>query len=380
MRLLYVTPMKFGEDIHAIGELSTASALAERGWQVTFLAPSTEHAEQVVSEYGHQYIGVKTLKMPGLNSISFERSVARELPQLIDDDRFDVIMSEWRGAGGTARAVERCRRNGTDIRWVMEDRSPPAVNDLWGRLQWLQYRRAWKRTAKRADGISVLVPALEEYVRRHYDASMPMVHCPSGVDIERFHPSSTRSDGSLRLLYHGSLYPERNVERLIEVGDLLAHRGEEFTMRIFGMGPSLRTFESAASSRTWLEVLGTVPREDVTRLVRECHIGLIPWPDLAAWQVGSPLKLFEYAASGLTTVATDVRSHLEVAPREWLSVVSNANLVEEMADAITQMWHRSDFPALSAAARRDVEQEFTWMHATEQVHRLLLSLSAHTDG
>jgi glycosyltransferase involved in cell wall biosynthesis len=299
--------------------------------------------------------------------------VAKHLPKLIESKQFDVIMAEWRGATGTAKAIKRCKKRGIEIKWVMEDRSPPAVNDIFGKLQWLHYGRTWRKIAKLADGISVLVPALEEYVRKNYGAEMKMVHCPSGVDIEKFYPGSRQND-TMKLLYHGSLYPERQVELLIKVGDSLAKIGLNFSMRIFGMGPSLKIFESAESSRPWLEVLGTVPRDDVSRLVRECHIGLIPWPENPSWQVGSPLKLFEYGASGLVAVVTDVRSHLEVAPRDWLTLVSNENLIDEMIAAILKISSDGNLSKHGISARQDIAREFTWAHATKPVHELLLSL------
>jgi len=370
--------MKFGIDIHAVGELSTASALAKRGWKITFLSPLVDGAKVVVSEYGHQYIGIKTSNIPGLSSISFERAVAKHLPTLITSRKYDVIMAEWRGASGTAKAIKRSRKKGYGIKWVMEDRSPPAVNDLFGKLQWLHYGRTWRKIAKLSDGISVLVPALEEFVRKNYGAEMKMVHCPSGVDIEKFYPGF-RQDDTIKLLYHGSLYPERQVELLIKVGDSLAEIGLNFSLTIFGMGPSLKIFESAESSRPWLNVLGTVPREDVSRLVRECHVGLIPWPENTSWEVGSPLKLFEYGASGLVAVVTNVRSHLEVAPRDWLTLVSNENLIDEMVAAILKISSDGNLSKNGITARQDIEQEFTWAHATKQVHELLVSLLPDTN-
>ena len=61
--------------------------------------------------------------------------------------------------------------------------------------------------------------------------------------------------------------------------------------------------------------------EELAKHLSSAHVGLLPMPDDQAWRLASPLKLSEYAASGLAILGIDHSGH-QLVEADWLKLVS----------------------------------------------------------
>ena len=260
MRLLWVTPVTFGKTIHQWGEIGTASALKRRGWEIDFLSPENPGgARETLDKFGFGHIPVKSLKLPGMFNLTFNRNLSKILCNESILSEYDVILSEWQASLGVLRAKKILElRESYFPPWLFEDRSPPAHRTILSYFQWIQYRKAWINAANSSDAIEVLVPGLEKFVREKFQISKPMVHCPSGVDLDKFRISPNPSPNvPIRLVYHGSLTRGRGLSRIIELGNEMDNSEIDFKITVFGVGPLSRLFEKYSKKKDWLDFLTT---------------------------------------------------------------------------------------------------------------------------
>ncbi|MBF4566499.1 glycosyltransferase [Plantibacter sp. VKM Ac-2876] len=129
-------------------------------------------------------------------------------------------------------------------------------------------------------------------------ASTPSLVLPNGVELERFilTEDDVRED---RAVYIGALDDRFDWNAVRE----MALRLPEWTFDIFGPG-------QAAPEPLPANVLlrGPVSYDDIPLILRRARIGLLPLSDAPVNRGRSPMKLYEYLASGLAVVTreTDV--------------------------------------------------------------------------
>lgn len=121
-------------------------------------------------------------------------------------------------------------------------------------------------------------------------------------------------DGELRLIHHSNLQRIYGLEVLIEA---VARIGQSLPLRvdIYGDGPYRPELE-AAVARTGtadrVHLNGFVPIEDLPGLIAGADLGVVPTLPEPYLQFSLSTKLLEYAAMGITIVASDlatVRAH-----------------------------------------------------------------------
>jgi glycosyltransferase involved in cell wall biosynthesis len=121
-------------------------------------------------------------------------------------------------------------------------------------------------------------------------------------------------DGVLRLIHHSNLQRIYGQEVLVEA---VARIGDSLSLRvdIYGDGP-YRTELEAAVARTGtadrVHLNGPVPIEELPGLIAGADVGVVPTLVEPYLQFSLSTKLLEYAAMGITIVASDlatVRAH-----------------------------------------------------------------------
>ena len=116
--------------------------------------------------------------------------------------------------------------------------------------------------------------------------------------------------------------------------------------------------------------------DDVPELIARNHFGILPLTDRLPWRVGSPLKLMEYASSGLPVLTTNVDGCLPFSEKSWVCSADKFDPFDE--------WHQyvCDFlenPVLfenaAQQARIDAENDLTWDKAVEELDSELKRIS-----
>ncbi len=170
------------------------------------------------------------------------------------------------------------------------------------------------------------------------------------------------------------------MERIVELGDLITKGGHNIEILLFGRGNFFEELLVMSESRPWLNVLGQQQFDDVPELLSECHIGIIPLPDRFQWKFSSPLKMFEYAASGLTVIATDIHCHRSIGERRWLRLTNPDIFAEEGLKHFEEIMSERVWERNSEIARKEALDDFTWDKATESLNQLLKEIVDEKTG
>jgi glycosyltransferase involved in cell wall biosynthesis len=347
-------------------QFGASAALAARDWKVTIVAPDDGDAERLVKAAGHSFIGVSRSTKPGMGWLTFGRSLKRELPKVLATGQFDVALIEWQAVAGSHKSI---RESG--VPWLVVDRSPPVYRSLAGRLQWFEYRRAW-RLAKRSNGSVLKSQSLGAFLYAKGLRVKPVTTMEAGVDIAKFSP--TNFSGPPTIVHHGRLDKEREIERLVRIGEILSARGVEFRMRIAGTGNRLEALQKATLMHDWLEVLGPIPHDEIPEFLACGHCALFPLPYGELWNLASPLKLREWAAAGLPMVVSDIEPHKSPGFHHWIRLVRRGATNDQWADVVEELLG-DDLAALGAEAREFAEKNFDWAHVTEDLHERISELA-----
>jgi glycosyltransferase involved in cell wall biosynthesis len=143
---------------------------------------------------------------------------------------------------------------------------------------------------------------------------------PNGVDLERYvdlpRPAEARASLDLpdlfTAVYTGHLYPGRGIDMILA----LAKANPTFQFIVAGGDPEAVEAwqgEARAAGLSHVRFLGFVPNEDLPRVQAAGDVLLLPHGrkvmdsgggDIAEW--ASPMKVFEYLASGRAILASDL--------------------------------------------------------------------------
>lgn len=365
LKLLWLTNIIFGESLSQTTDIEVCNSLKKRGWDIVIVSPHGKNSEALINKHGHTWHGIKSSGIRGLKSFSLDRKIRLNLMDIIKKEDIDFAITNWSTVRGSWKIFEKCK-----IPWIMDDRSPPVHNDLIGGLQWLHYRMSWKVGSRNAKGFTLITPALKEYISNKYELNHPIALWPSGVAIEKFYKSSWPHDGKIILVYHGLIDRERGINKIIELGDELFKNRINFEILIFGQGNYFKRINELKIKRPWLKILGRQEYEKVPQIIQKCQIGLLPLPDSHQWSFSSPLKLFEYAASGLNVIATDIRCHRDIGERNWLKLVEPEKFSEQackiIINTVEENWKKN-----SDKAREDAVENFSWDFVTEQIEKII---------
>ena len=331
MKVLWITHRRT-TDMSSSSRIGISSALEKRGWYVDFMSPDgdfvVERSERI--GFGHR---------------SFSNSVRKTL-ESINLETYSVLIVEW-------TAVQGCKKKLIEesIPWIILDRSPPVSTGLVQMVQMLQYRIAWDFARKFAHGRAVKSPLMDTQI----EWSGHSVVVPSGVDAERFIIAEMNDDPLV--VCHGSLDRTRELHRLANMN---------VNLLLFGEGNDAKRLS---------KIIRVEKSGDVSKRLAKSDIGVLNLPNRKVWKYASPLKVAEFAASGLPVVSSDVSGLDRFRDAPWLKLVPlGDDLACEGALQEFCKMSKKERREIGRLARLDAENLMSWEYCTEALHQMLIEV------
>lgn len=198
---------------------------------------------------------------------------------------------------------------------------------------------------------------------------------PNGVDNRLFTPQGPRwrraAPGDVVIGFIGSLKPWHGLDLLARTFRRLAAADPRYQLLVVGEGPLSSVIDSlAAELPTRITRIGGVAHELVPEYLRGIDIAVAPYEATDHFYF-SPLKVLEYMAAGVPTVASDIGQIGELVRDGETGLLIPPGDVDALVHAITQLAAAPELRArLGSAAVADVAARHTWEQRVLQVLQL----------
>lgn len=374
MRILYsaidqTVPGTKGGSVHVA---AVAEGLAARGHEVTALiTPSREATEDLTQRRKGAKGGVRWMALPppfGSTHLRLVRSNA--IAAIARGLRPDVIIERYHNFGGEAIGVAR----ELDAIAVLEVNAPVLNHPgsrkaLLDRLLIVEPMRRWReRLVRLADVIVTPSPAiLPRGVPPEKIAVLEW-----GADTDAFRPGAGepltgRGSAQTLAVFAGAFRNWHGAIGLVRAIRILERRGRrDVGALMIGHGPEWERTRAEAEGSPLVQFTNAIPHARMPGALAHADIGVAPFDvgahgPLSLGFYWSPLKIFEYMASGLPVVAPAVDRLPELVGHEREGVLYDPSVHTSLADALARL---ADDPALrqrlGAAARERAVREYSW--------------------
>jgi len=363
--------------LHATRSLKVSSELRKLGWKVTLVypGPAGSHDISGVEVYGIPWMDTYLIRQLSFNPGVF-RFLLRNL-STIDIVIYHDMAAPWmlfcqfwvHHVLGRSRPLFVM-----DTRTLpMESRDTATKRDrIRGRylmlMNSLANHLADGRTAiTRRMAVSLAIP--EERLWGIWT---------SGVDLEEFKKAGdTRkfpaAGEEIHIIYIGVMQYERNLMALCRAVLRARDEGMEFRLRLVGAGNEWDDLKKySEQSGGTIEVHSPIPHDQVWKELSDAHIGVLPFPDEEKFRVSSPIKLFEYMASGLPVLATPVVCHTDVIKDGGYVFWTDGSDVDGLLAGIRHAWQAKDKLAGMGKLAKEAAKAWTWASSARKLQEALV--------
>jgi len=133
MKLLWITHRKF-DDFCATTPIALANGLIESGFDLTIVNPERDGSHD---DFAWVHVGLETNAVRGFQSRSFSKKVLVHLESI--ELKFDGYIMDWQVGSKVGEFLAQQNRP-----CFLMDRSPPADVGVFARMQWKDWKGAWK--------------------------------------------------------------------------------------------------------------------------------------------------------------------------------------------------------------------------------------------
>jgi len=282
---------------------------------------------------------------------SVPRRMARQTPVVLDEHESEGLL--WR---------QYLRRGGVAMRAF-------ALLNLL-KLAWFQ-----KRLASRIAAILCASDRETEFARTFIPATVGLWTVPNGIDADSYTSLLTAQKNSNSIILCGGLSVFRNQVAALwfaqKVFPLVQREIPDADFWIVGSNPSQEILD--LENTPGIHVTGTV--DDVRPYYARAAVAVAPY----RYGEGTKLKVLEAMASGVPVVATPIGCQgIDVVHGEHVLI---ADAEKEFGDQVIGLLREPERRAcLAAAARRRIEERYTWRRIVGDLEPKLLALVKKNRG
>ena len=358
MRLLWVTHRKF-DDLCATTPIALANGLVELEFDLTIMNPEEDGSHEG-SVWKH--IGLETNAIRGFQSRSFSKKVLTHLESIELD--FDAYIMDWQVGSKVGEFLAQQNHP-----CFLMDRSPPADSGILAKMQWKDWKDAWKLVKKGLFGSGFVVSNahLRFVIQSSNIPATNISVLEAGVILpDDAAPLSREDDDVWKFVYHGRLDKHRGILAFMEHIVAWNNIGIASQLTLIGEGSGVPDIKKRIAKHPGLFTLkGRMPHQEILEELKNHHIGILPMPATKVWKLASPLKRGEYLSSGLMVVGLDHQGHRfddDVGP--WMQL-HDASILRTKISSLLNSMSNEEFAAHSQAAIEYARQHLPWSRSIE---------------
>jgi len=240
-------------------------------------------------------------------------------------------------------------------------------------------------------GIAHRIICVSENAKKHlmgtWDVpSDKFVVLPNAVDVERFKPDPSlrvQTRSSLQLIDHpllvfvGCFYQWHDIVTLLKAFACVLKTHSDARLLMVGDGTEREAMMKLSDSlgmNDAVQFTGFVTHAEVSRYVNAADIAVVPVPAMKQELWLSPMKLFEYMASGKAIIASAMGQIKDVIQNGQNGLLVQAGDEKALANAIDMLIE--DVPLrtrLGEQARNDAVQNYSWEQYLSRLECVFIS-------
>lgn len=258
---------------------------------------------------------------------------------------------------------------------------------LTGLLRWSAARQ-FRYNLVTADRVICVSEQLKSHLVKVWKISSEKILVfPNGVDVEKFQPdprlsmkvrASLGMTESPLILFVGNFYEWHDVGALLDAFHAVLAEHPQARLVLVGDGSTRKQMERRAVDlgvSHAVRFTGLIPHADVPRYMASADVAVVPYPRMDQENWLSPLKLFEYMASGRAIVASSVGQVAEIVEHERNGLLIPPGDAKAMADAIKRLIVDDGLRTrLGQQARQDAVQKHSWETYISRLEDVFYSL------
>lgn len=211
-------------------------------------------------------------------------------------------------------------------------------------LRWLMFYGA-----RRSHLVMPIGEALRDDLIQHGCSSGKIRMIYMGVDQSFYgvalDPTLFDAGTEIRLIYVGSVHPERGRDVMLQAIALVNQKGKKAHLTILGASPDQLDYCQHEIQQLGISdavtLYGRVPGSQIPNYLRAADAGLCLWEDLPWYRFNPPTKLFEYLVAGLPVLASNIRTHTAYVKHGDNGLIFEYGSLG-LAKAIESFWHVSN--------------------------------------
>lgn len=350
MNVLWLSVRRFGKDLCGTTQIALLDKLSQYSEQVEIWARGEYELNE---KWG-------LVSFPDDSKIGFQtKNLAKHfLLSKQDLSKFQHVLIDWPLVRYLGKKINEFES------WSLIDRSPPADKGILSKLQWRDWKFAWRkyRDSENSKLAMVVSREHEEFVKDKIGKSVDNITIVNaGVDINKFNSSNHRSMDPLKLVYHGRLDVHRGVLSLPFISHILDQKGIKHELHLIGNGNASTKIGEMIKGNESIYLHDSMTHDEISEFLQGCHIGCLPMPsDYEMWKISSPLKLSEYLSSGLLVVGIDHTGNRFDEDLKSIHLEPKESFVKGSAEWIKSVLDDQNFPSLSQLSRNFAEDNLDW--------------------
>ncbi|WP_022917783.1 glycosyltransferase family 4 protein [Ruania albidiflava] len=178
-----------------------------------------------------------------------------------------------------------------------------------------------------------------DWARRHATDPARVHILANGVDTTRITPGPPPPSEPFTIGFVGTLKPWHGLPILLDALALVLADDPGYRLLLVGDGPEREALVARAEQLgivDAIEATGALDPADIPSQLHRMHVAVAPYPADGDFYF-SPLKLYEYLAAGLPTVASAVGTLPDLLDHGRLGVLVEPGQPRKLADAITAL-------------------------------------------
>jgi glycosyltransferase involved in cell wall biosynthesis len=300
----------------------------------------------------------------------------------------DPVLIAVRTVDHAARALRLRRQEGRERVKVLIELHETALPHMIYRDQgrrvraWLS-RRTERRVLREVDGIIATVGSQLPRLDEAFPVHARTIVLPNGVDLAAFaatHGIVKYADGVFRLRYAGQFTAWKNTDIMIES---LTRLPQHVVLELAGGKPGAEARTRAAiealAQRFGVEgrvrYVGLLSPVEVPAFLRQADALLLPLGDnIQSRHFTSPMKLFEYAASGVPMIVTRQPTTLSLVRDGQEAMMVSPGSADELARAVAALMESPEMARILARQAREWVQQYSYPLRAARYHAFIGTL------